>query len=63
VLIEHPAAEAARRLGLHIERVRLLPAGLLVLEAAWQALGGAPLRLAQGGLREGVVLRALDARS
>jgi exopolyphosphatase/guanosine-5'-triphosphate,3'-diphosphate pyrophosphatase len=63
VLIAHPAAEAARRLGLHIERVRLLPAGLLVLEAAWQALGGAPLRVAQGGLREGVVLRALAARS
>jgi exopolyphosphatase / guanosine-5'-triphosphate,3'-diphosphate pyrophosphatase len=63
VLIAYPAAEAARRLGLHIERVRLLPAGLLVLEAAWEALGGAPLRVARGGLREGVVLRALDASS
>ncbi|HEX7300224.1 MAG TPA: hypothetical protein VF257_14605 [Solirubrobacteraceae bacterium] len=63
VLIEHPAADAARRLGLHIERVKLLPTGLLVLEAAWEALGGAPLRVARGGLREGVVLRALAARS
>jgi exopolyphosphatase / guanosine-5'-triphosphate,3'-diphosphate pyrophosphatase len=63
VLIALPAAEAAQRLGLHIERVRLLPAGLLVLEAAWEALGGAPLRVARGGLREGVVLRALDASS
>jgi exopolyphosphatase/guanosine-5'-triphosphate,3'-diphosphate pyrophosphatase len=63
VLIAEPAAEASRRLGLHIERVRLLPAGLLVLEAAWQALGGAPLRVVRGGLREGVVLRALDAGS
>jgi exopolyphosphatase / guanosine-5'-triphosphate,3'-diphosphate pyrophosphatase len=63
VLIAEPAAEAARQLGLHIERVRLLPAGLLVLEAAWEALGGAPLRIVRGGLREGVVLRALAARS
>jgi exopolyphosphatase/guanosine-5'-triphosphate,3'-diphosphate pyrophosphatase len=63
VLIAEPAAEAAGRLGLHIERVRLLPAGLLVLEAAWEALGGAPLRVVRGGLREGVVLRALGPRS
>jgi exopolyphosphatase / guanosine-5'-triphosphate,3'-diphosphate pyrophosphatase len=63
VLIDQPAAEAARRLGLHIERVRLLPAGLLLLEAAWEALGRAPLHLARGGLREGVVLRALAGRS
>jgi exopolyphosphatase / guanosine-5'-triphosphate,3'-diphosphate pyrophosphatase len=63
VLIAEPAAEASRQLGLHIERVRLLPAGLLVLEAAWEALGGAPLRVVRGGLREGVVLRALAAGS
>lgn len=63
VLIASPAGEAARSLGLHEQRVRLLPAGLLVLEAAWNALGGAPLRVVQGGLREGVVLRALDGRS
>jgi exopolyphosphatase/guanosine-5'-triphosphate,3'-diphosphate pyrophosphatase len=63
VLIAEPAAEAARRLGLHVERVRLLPAGLLLLEAAWTAFGRAPLRIAQGGLREGVVLHALDSGS
>jgi exopolyphosphatase / guanosine-5'-triphosphate,3'-diphosphate pyrophosphatase len=63
VLIAAPADEAARRLGLHIERVRLLPAGLLVLEAAWNAFGRAPLRVARGGLREGVVLRALAGSS
>jgi exopolyphosphatase/guanosine-5'-triphosphate,3'-diphosphate pyrophosphatase len=63
VLIAAPAEEAARRLGLHVERVRLLPAGLLLLEAAWNAFGPVPLRVAQGGLREGVVLRALDGRS
>jgi exopolyphosphatase/guanosine-5'-triphosphate,3'-diphosphate pyrophosphatase len=63
VLLDAPAAHAARTLGLHEQRVRLLPAGLLLLEAAWNALGGGPLRVAQGGLREGVVLRALDGRS
>jgi exopolyphosphatase / guanosine-5'-triphosphate,3'-diphosphate pyrophosphatase len=63
VLLEEPAAEAARRLGLHVERVRLLPAGLLALEAAWGAFGQAPLQIARGGLREGVVMRAFDGRS
>jgi exopolyphosphatase / guanosine-5'-triphosphate,3'-diphosphate pyrophosphatase len=63
VLIAEPTAEAARRLGLHRERARVLPAGLLVLEAAWRALGGAPLSVAHGGLREGVVLRALGEGS
>jgi exopolyphosphatase / guanosine-5'-triphosphate,3'-diphosphate pyrophosphatase len=63
VLIAEPAAEAAKRLGLHVERVRLLPVGLLALEAAWGAFGQAPLQIALGGLREGVVLRALDGRS
>ncbi|HSD81868.1 MAG TPA: hypothetical protein VLB47_14460, partial [Solirubrobacteraceae bacterium] len=50
-----PAAEVAERLGLHPERVRLLPAGLLLLGAAADAFGR-PLRLGHGGLREGVVL-------
>ena len=63
VLIAEPAAEAAKRLGLHVERVRLLPVGLLALEAVWEAFGQAPLHLALGGLREGVVLRTLAGRS
>jgi exopolyphosphatase/guanosine-5'-triphosphate,3'-diphosphate pyrophosphatase len=63
VLIAEPAAEAAKRLGLHVERVRLLPVGLLALEAVWGAFGQAPLHIALGGLREGVVLRTLDGRS
>ena len=63
VLIAEPAAEAAKRLGLHVERVRLLPVGLLALEAAWGAFGQAPLQIALGGLRKGVVLRTLDGRS
>ena len=63
VLIAEPAAEAARVLGLHTERTKLLPAGLMVLEAAWDAFGRAPLHVVRGGLREGVVLRALDEGS
>lgn len=63
VLLELPVAEAAHRLGLHEQRVKLLPTGLLVLEAAWEALGRPPLRVVKGGLREGVLLRALDGRS
>jgi exopolyphosphatase/guanosine-5'-triphosphate,3'-diphosphate pyrophosphatase len=63
VLLAEPASEAAKRLGLPVERVRLLPAGLLALEAAWGAFGQVPLRVALGGLREGVILRALDGRS
>jgi exopolyphosphatase / guanosine-5'-triphosphate,3'-diphosphate pyrophosphatase len=63
VLIAAPAVDAARRLGLPVERVKLLPAGLMVLEAAWYAFGRPPLRVVRGGLREGVVLRALDEGS
>jgi exopolyphosphatase/guanosine-5'-triphosphate,3'-diphosphate pyrophosphatase len=63
VLLAEPASEAAKRLGLPVERVRLLPAGLLALEATWEAFGPVPLHIALGGLREGVVLRALDRRS
>jgi exopolyphosphatase / guanosine-5'-triphosphate,3'-diphosphate pyrophosphatase len=63
VLIAAPAADAARRLGLHAERAKLLPAGLMVLEAAWNAFGRPPLHVVRGGLREGVVLRALDEGS
>jgi exopolyphosphatase / guanosine-5'-triphosphate,3'-diphosphate pyrophosphatase len=54
-----PAERAAQRLGVHTERARLLPAGLLLLDGASAAFGGAPLRIAGGGLREGVVLREL----
>ena len=63
VLLAEAASEAAKRLGLHVERVRLLPAGLLALEAAWEAFGQAPLQIARGGLREGVVMRAFGGRS
>jgi exopolyphosphatase/guanosine-5'-triphosphate,3'-diphosphate pyrophosphatase len=55
VLLAAPAAEVARRHGLAPERTHLLPAGILVLEAAGARLGR-PLRVGTGGLREGVVL-------
>jgi exopolyphosphatase/guanosine-5'-triphosphate,3'-diphosphate pyrophosphatase len=57
-LVTRPAAEIALRLGLHPERARLLPAAILLLDAASRALQ-APLALAGGGLREGVVLEQL----
>ena len=50
-----PAVEVAGRFGLDPERVRLLPAGILVLDAAIQRLGCA-LQVGRGGLREGVCL-------
>lgn len=50
-----PAADVGRRFDLDPERVRLLPAGILILEAAARSLGQ-PLHIGRGGLREGVVL-------
>jgi exopolyphosphatase/guanosine-5'-triphosphate,3'-diphosphate pyrophosphatase len=56
-----PCAEIARAHDLDPERVRLLPGALAVLEQAASALG-APLRVARGGLREGIILSAMDER-
>ncbi|WP_051325090.1 Ppx/GppA phosphatase family protein [Candidatus Solirubrobacter pratensis] len=55
VLCGAPAAEVATRYDLDHERVKLLPAGLLALDAAAQLLG-LPLQIGRGGLREGVLL-------
>jgi exopolyphosphatase/guanosine-5'-triphosphate,3'-diphosphate pyrophosphatase len=52
-----PSDEVAREFGLDIERVRLLPAGLLILEAVSERFR-APLVVAGGGLREGVLMEA-----
>jgi exopolyphosphatase / guanosine-5'-triphosphate,3'-diphosphate pyrophosphatase len=49
------ATDLARRFALDEERARLLPAGLLILQAAAQ-LFGVPLEVANGGLREGLLL-------
>jgi exopolyphosphatase/guanosine-5'-triphosphate,3'-diphosphate pyrophosphatase len=59
VLSITPIAEVAARFELDPERVRLLPAGILVLEALSDCLR-LPLRIARGGLREGVILELLD---
>jgi exopolyphosphatase/guanosine-5'-triphosphate,3'-diphosphate pyrophosphatase len=55
VLAAEPSVDVARRFALDAERVRLLPAALLLLQAASERFG-APLEIAQGGLREGVLL-------
>jgi exopolyphosphatase/guanosine-5'-triphosphate,3'-diphosphate pyrophosphatase len=55
VLSSAPAAEVAHRFGLDAERVSLMPAGILILDAASQRLGK-PLQIGRGGLREGVLL-------
>jgi exopolyphosphatase / guanosine-5'-triphosphate,3'-diphosphate pyrophosphatase len=59
VLSMTPIAEVAERFELDPERVKLLPAGILVLEALSQRLD-LPLRIARGGLREGVLLELMD---
>ncbi len=60
VLSGAPAAEVARRYDLDEERVRLLPAGILALDATAQCLGR-PLQIGRGGLREGVLLELAAA--
>jgi exopolyphosphatase/guanosine-5'-triphosphate,3'-diphosphate pyrophosphatase len=59
LLSAEPAAVIARRFGLDAERVRLIPAGLLILEAASERFG-APLEVGRGGLREGLLLEVSD---
>jgi exopolyphosphatase / guanosine-5'-triphosphate,3'-diphosphate pyrophosphatase len=54
LLVAERAADVARRFALDADRVRLLPAGLLILQAASERFG-APLEIAQGGLREGIL--------
>jgi exopolyphosphatase/guanosine-5'-triphosphate,3'-diphosphate pyrophosphatase len=61
VLCTTPIAEVAARFELDSERVRLLPAGILVLEAMSDLLR-LPLRIARGGLREGVLLELVEGR-
>jgi exopolyphosphatase / guanosine-5'-triphosphate,3'-diphosphate pyrophosphatase len=50
-----PAAEVADRLALDARRVRLMPAGIVILGAAAEHLRQ-PLHIGRGGLREGAVL-------
>jgi exopolyphosphatase / guanosine-5'-triphosphate,3'-diphosphate pyrophosphatase len=62
VVAAHPVRDAASGLSLARERVRLLPAGLVLLRAATEAFGGAAFEIARGGLREGVVLEDFAAQ-
>jgi len=55
LLCAAPVREITRRHTLHPLRVRMLPAALVLLEAAGAALA-APLRSGSGGLREGLML-------
>jgi exopolyphosphatase/guanosine-5'-triphosphate,3'-diphosphate pyrophosphatase len=52
--------EVARSFGLEAERIRLLPAGMLILEEISDRLG-CPLQIGRGGLREGVILDLIAA--
>jgi exopolyphosphatase/guanosine-5'-triphosphate,3'-diphosphate pyrophosphatase len=61
VLSSTPIADVAERFELDAERVRLLPAGILILEAISDLLG-LPLRIARGGLREGLLLELVEGR-
>ena len=61
VLSSTPIAEVADRFELDSERVRLLPAGILILEAISDLLD-LPLRIARGGLREGILLELVEGR-
>jgi exopolyphosphatase / guanosine-5'-triphosphate,3'-diphosphate pyrophosphatase len=59
VLGAMPVEEVARRFELDPERVRLLPAGIMILEAISDRLG-VPLQIGNGGLREGVILDMIN---
>jgi exopolyphosphatase/guanosine-5'-triphosphate,3'-diphosphate pyrophosphatase len=55
LLTSRPSEDVARESGLDVKRVRLLPAGLLILQAV-AARFDRPLQVGRGGLREGVLL-------
>lgn len=58
-LCAEPAQTLGARHGVHPERMRMLPAGLVVLDVVAELLG-VELQPARGGLREGVILAMLD---
>jgi exopolyphosphatase/guanosine-5'-triphosphate,3'-diphosphate pyrophosphatase len=60
VLTGIPVAEVAKRFELDPQRVRILPAGVLILEKLSELLGQ-PLQIGKGGLREGIILDQLSA--
>jgi len=58
LLASEPSAVVAQRSAIDPQRARLLPAGLLILEAMAQRLG-TTIMVGRGGLREGVLLEAM----
>ncbi|HLM31109.1 MAG TPA: hypothetical protein VK326_05555 [Solirubrobacterales bacterium] len=60
VLTGTPIAEVAKQFELDPRRVRILPAGVLILEQLSELLGR-PLQIGKGGLREGIILDLLTA--
>jgi exopolyphosphatase / guanosine-5'-triphosphate,3'-diphosphate pyrophosphatase len=60
ILCEHPSRRVARRFELEHERVRIMPAGALILHACAVRLG-VPLWFCKGGIREGAVLEMVAA--
>jgi exopolyphosphatase/guanosine-5'-triphosphate,3'-diphosphate pyrophosphatase len=61
LLSERPSRQIARQFGIEQDRARILPGGLLVLEAASARLR-APLWTCRAGIREGAVLDLAAAR-
>ena len=59
-LLSEPASAIAARFELDPERVRLMPAGVLVLDELARRLGQ-PLRICKGGLREGVIMEMMGS--
>jgi exopolyphosphatase/guanosine-5'-triphosphate,3'-diphosphate pyrophosphatase len=59
VLSRDPIAEVAKRFELDPRRVKILPAGVLLLEKLSELLGQ-PLQIGKGGLREGIILDLLN---
>jgi len=59
VLSSDEIYEVAKRFELDSRRVKLLPAGVLLLEKFSQMLGR-PLQIGKGGLREGIILTLLN---
>ena len=58
VLAGDPVDDVAKRFELDPRRVRILPAGVLLLEKLSELLGQ-PLQIGKGGLREGIILDLL----
>ena len=61
VLSSDEIYEVAKRFELDSRRVKLLPAGVLLLERFSQLLGR-PLQIGKGGLREGIILTLLNGK-